>query len=190
MTHAKDKDEWMGVGALDYVPAHKCFSITDADPGYIYPKCLHWRDYSFSFQFKITKDCLGAVVRAVDLSNYVMLQIGTNGIRPHIRVNGGWAAWEYKDVSLGFTNALSLDRWYKCIVTCEKDSISIKLLENKKTLFDRIWSIPKGSVIFNYDQDNKKVGIPFPISLDYGSAGFRDWGHERAFIKDVLIKKG
>ena len=34
-----------------------------------------------------------------------------------------------------------------------------------------------------------KVDIPFPISLEYGSIGFRNDGDENALIKEVLIKK-
>jgi len=45
-----------------------------------------WENYTFTIKARILKECLGVVVRAQDLNNYYMLQIGTDKIRPHRRV--------------------------------------------------------------------------------------------------------
>ena len=136
-------------------------------------------------------------MRAINLSNYVMLQIDkrTEGIRPHIRINGGWKAWEAKDCDFAFhqEHVLSLDNWYQCHIECVNRSINIKLSseDGKEEIFNRQWHIPPGSIIFSFDSGDKglKVVIPFSISLEYGSIGFRNNGDESALIKEVLIKK-
>lgn len=154
--------------------------------------CLTWSDYELSFKFKIIKDCLGVIVRAVNLSNYAVLQIQTNGIRPHIRINGGWHWWETEAANLGFTKSLSLDKWYKCIFSCNKGVVDIKLLEDDHLVFERQWAIPEGKVVFRFEKEDKKdqpIEIPFPINLEYGSIGFRNYGDEKAFVKNVLVQK-
>ncbi len=192
LTQRKHKDDWMGKGNFEYERTHNCFSITKSESGYIYSKCLTWSDYEFSFKFKIIKDCIGVIVRAVNLSNYVMLQIRQNGIRPHIRINGGWKPWEPNEANMVFTESLSLDKWYMCILSCDKGSVNIKLLYNNHPIFERQWSIPEGNLIFQFkkeDEKDKSIDIPFPINLEYGSIGFRNSGNEKAFVKDVLIQK-
>ncbi len=187
----KNKDDWFGKGTFEYERTEKCFLITNSDSGYIYSKSLIWSDYQFSCKFKIISECLGVIVRAINLSNYVMLQITPNGIRPHIRINGGWYSRECHEVNLCFTTPLSLDRWYKFLFYCEKDTISIKLFEGENEIFDRKWEIPQGSVIFRFTkgEGTDNVDIPFPINLEYGSIGFRNCGDEKSLVKDLLIEK-
>jgi hypothetical protein len=197
MTNRKNKDDWFGHGLFEYERNEKCFTITDSDSGYIYSKALIWSDYKFSCEFKIVKQALGIVLRAINLSNYAMLQITPNGIRPHIRVNGnGWYIKECKDAELCFTDPryfpLSLDKWYRCVFYCEKSTISIKLFEDKVEIFDRKWEIPQGqSVLFRFPTDKAEESIlsMFPINLEYGSVGFRNDGTEKALVKDLLVEK-
>jgi hypothetical protein len=121
-----------------------------------------------------------------------MLQITDLGIRPHIRINGGWHPWESDDAGLTFNNKLSLDKWYKCKVICENDNITIKIYDGKTIIFNRSWSIPIGALNFVFkkdDADNHPVTIPFSIGLEYGSVGFRNYEREKAFVRNVLIQK-
>jgi hypothetical protein len=177
---------------FEYKRTEKSFLITNSESGYIYSRSLTWSDYKVSFDFKILKTCLGAILRAVNLSNYVLLQININGIRPHIRVSGGWFWREAKDANLSFNSDLSLDKWYKCILSCEKVSINIKLFDNKNKIFDREWDIPQGSLVFDFKRDENDTNpakIPFPITLEYGSIGFRNAGEEKALVRNLLIEK-
>lgn len=192
LTQRRDKDNWIGRGIFEYSKVHKCFFITNADPGYIYSKCLNWSNYKYAFEFKIIKNHLGVVLRAVNLSNYVMLQIALDGINPHIRINGGWSTWGHKQSGLSFRKKLSLDTWYKCDLYCENDSVNIKIFDEQNKVFDREWQIPTGSLVFKFKKDEESsssTNIPFPINLEYGSIGFRNWGREKALIKSILIKK-
>ena len=195
MTSRKNKDDWIGKGNLEYIKSEKCFSITAADPGYIYSNCLNWSDYRFSFQFKIRNKCIGSIIRAVNLSNYVMLQISLSGINPHLRINGEWKVWKHEKVELSFKKNLEPDRWYKCLIVPEKNSANIKLFDNKnKMFFDREWIIPGGKISFGIKKDESadspiEIKIPFFINLDYGSMGFRNCGGEKALIKNVLVEK-
>lgn len=193
LTRAKDKYDWIGAGTFGYSRTDKCFQLTNAEAGYIYSKCLIWSDYRLKFEFKIVERCLGVIVRATNLSNYAMLQIEQSGIRPHVRINGGWHVWESKDVNLIFPKVISLDRWYKCQLSCDKGSIGIEIInDNKEKIFDRQWNLPVGSAIFVFKKDGNDttpLNIPFPINLEYGSVGFRNWGSEQALVRNVLIEK-
>jgi len=186
------KDKWIGRGNFEYNRSEKCFEITDAGSGYIYSDCLTWSDYQFEFDFKIINRCLGSIIRAVNLANYAMLQITPNGIRPHIRINSGWKVWEAKQAQLEFSNNLSLDQWYTCKINCVRESINIRLYDNGKEIFNRSWRLPQGVISFSFKKDEEDVSplqIPFSINLEYGSVGFRNWNREKAFIKNVLVKK-
>lgn len=192
LTSRKDKDEWIGKGEFEYSRVKKCFQITSSDSGYIFSKCFMWSDYRYKFEFKIIKSYLGIIVRAINLSNYAMLQIGKDGIRPHIKVNGAWRVWEYKDVNLDFENTLKLDNWYECITSCEKDVINIKIFGDEGPIFDRDWIIPSGQInfIFKKDEEDKKpLLIPFAINLEYGTIGFRNSGNEKALLRNVLVER-
>ncbi len=187
-----DKDDWIGRGPFEYSRVSKSFIVPDTDPGNIYTKCLVWSDYKFEFDFKIVKYCIGVIFRAVNLSNYVMFQVREDGIRPHIRINGGWRAWEHKDVGLSFDKKLSLDKWHKCIIECDKDLIRIKILQDKIEILNRSWTIPHDRVAFPFPQkenDPNPTIIHFPVDLDYGSVGFRNANIEKALVKNVLIEK-
>jgi len=193
LTNPHDKDDWIGRGIFDYRRTNKGFLITESEPGYIFSKTLSWNDYKYEFDFKILNDCLGVVVRAANLSDYIMFQIRPYGIRPHIRVNGGWAKWEAKESGLEFAKNLSLDNWYKCCVTCEKDIINIQIWEKDNSIFQRSWSIPHERFGFPFpqkdDDPTKTTIIHFPVNLDYGTIGFRNAGNEKALVKNVLVEK-
>lgn len=188
LTNRKNIEDWIGKGKFEYSKINKCFLITDSDSGFIFPKCFLWSDYKFIFEFKIVKDCLGAIIRSINLSNYVMLQLTLKKLRPHIRVNGGWYIWEETDISF----PLSLDKWYKCLILCEKDIIGIKLYSNKDKILDRELRIPQGNIFFDFkkgEDDKSPIQIPFPINLEYGTVGFRNSGKEEALVRNILIEK-
>jgi len=189
LTWRRDREKWIGYGTFQLSRVCSAYEIINADPGYIHSDVLTWSDYSLSFDFKIGNKCLGVIVRAVNLANYVMLQITPSGIRPHIRVNGGWKKWEAKE--LGLDVGLSLDKWYKAIISCDKGEVFIGITCYDGTRFDRVWNIPVGNLVFNFKKEDKDTGvdIPFPINLEYGSIGFRNWGDEKAFVKNVLVEK-
>jgi len=192
LTKREDKEDWIGDGKFEYLRVGSCFQVMQTEPGCIYSKCLNWSDYKYEFDFKLRKICLGAVLRAVNLSNYVMIQITQTGIRPHVRVNGGWQKWEAKEVNLEFPKPLSFEEWYKCQLVCDKDIIHIRILQKTEKIIDREWQIPRGVLIFSFkseENDPKPVNIPFPINLEYGSAGFRNSGDEKALVKNVLLGK-
>ncbi len=208
MHNLRDKNEWIGNGWFEFVKSEYSFLITDASPGYIFSKCLTWGNYKYEFSFKILNDVIGVVLRAVNLSNYVMLQITPGGIRPHLNINGGWKVWESDTAGLTFEEKLSLDKWYRCKISCERNEIFLTIHDKKREIFCRNWTIPRGILLFRFEEDlgrlmaekpvsentevlnSKQVTtIPLPINLEYGSVGFRNWGHEKALVKDIYISK-
>lgn len=197
----QDKD-WVGRGTLKFVHNESCYEITDSDVGFIFPKTSVWDDYKYEFDFKVVNKCIAWIVRAVNLSNYVMFQCGFNGINPHIRLNGEWIVMHHgdSDVKMTFERDLSRDTWYKATITCEKRSMRIKIYDysSKKIIFDRHWRMPDSlSVKFpkrkianeSSATDNDYVIMNQNIDFDFGSVGIRNWGDERGFMKNIYIEK-
>lgn len=195
LTKSQDADNWIGRGTFKHIKTDNCFSITNSQTGYIYSKCLIWSDYKFSFDFKISNMVIGLILRAVNLSNYIMLQFAQEGINPHIKVNGGWNRMEHSDsrANLTFSKNLKLDKWYHCKIVCEKRTIRITIFDEAKIIFDRHWDIPEGDFKFKLvqyigDQRTETIAL-FPVDLDYGSVGFRCDSKEKGLVKNVLIEK-
>lgn len=192
LTKRQDRDDWIGRGTFEYRRASKAYLVSEAEPGFIYSKAINWNDYQYQFEFKILNKCIGALVRAANLSDYIMFQIRDYGIRPHLRVNGGWQIWEADKANLLFSNNLSLDQWYRCTITCEKDLIGLKIENGKEILLSRNWTLPHSRLGFPFPQkegDEKPTVIFFPVNLDYGTIGFRNAGDEKALVRNVLIRK-
>ncbi|OGC25405.1 hypothetical protein A2291_00680 [candidate division WOR-1 bacterium RIFOXYB2_FULL_42_35] len=197
LINRKDKDEWIGRGEFDYDRNEQCFAITNSAEGYIFSKCLNWSNYKMEFEFKIANSCMGIILRSISLSNYVMLQISPKGVNPHICIMGGWKRWNHNDenISLTFSEELSLDRWYKGVVLCDKENIKVRISDDlHKKLFDREWRIPRGIISVYYENlpgevDAAKKWMNYPINLEYGTFGFRNCGNEKAFLKNVVVEK-
>jgi hypothetical protein len=190
-----EKDDWMGEGTFQYERIQNSYIITKSYSGFIFSKSLTWSDYLFDFEFKILNVSIGAIVRATNLSNLVMLQIFDNGIKAHIRVNGLWKDWDPATANLQFSNKLDLDHWYRCRLECDKRSIRIRLHDMAGSQkFDREWIIPQGIIAFQIldaspEGQITRGAIPFPINLEYGTIGFRNDGMEKSAVRNVLIDK-
>jgi len=191
------QSDWVGYGTFEYSRMDRCFRITGSDSGFLFTKTLSWSDYALTFRFKVLSSCLGVIVRAVNLSNLVMLQIGESGIRPHIRVNGVWMAWEAAAAGLTFRQSLDVNEWQECQIKCDKDTIRIRISQGRTVLCDKAWKIPRGTLHFALQDaapysgaayDGPKT-IPFAINLEYGTVGFRNDGAEEALVRDVLLEK-
>jgi len=184
-----DKDDWLGEGKFQYDRVQKAFVITSSHSGFIFSKALTWSDYRFEFEFKIFHASVGAIIRAANLSNLVMFQIFEDHIKAHIRINGLWLAWE--PAELRFQEKLNLDRWQRCQLDCDKNSIQIRIYQAERTILDRLWNIPVGPLAFITESQDKqtRISIPFPINLEFGTVGFRNDGAESAAVKNSLIEK-
>jgi hypothetical protein len=189
LQNRSDKDDWLGEGTFQYDRVQKAFVITNSYSGFIFSKALAWSDYRFEFEFKIFHASIGAIVRATNLSNLVMLQIFEDHIKAHIRINGLWLAWE--PVELRFQEKLNLNHWQRCQLDCDKNSIQIRVYQAKRLIMDRLWNIPVGPLAFIAESQDKqtKISIPFPINLEFGTVGFRNDGAENAAVKNSLLEK-
>jgi hypothetical protein len=186
---------WIGSGKFGYVVNEKCYEITESNTGYILPSTLNWSDYRFEFNFKIINNCIAWIVRANNLSNYLMFQCSIEGINPHIRLNGEWIIKRHfdKDTSLTFNEKLNQDTWYRAKITCEKRNIRIAICNGKKNIFDRHWKIPS-QLLMSYKKssnpnDRELINILQNIDFDFGAIGFRDSGDERGLLKNIYLEK-
>jgi hypothetical protein len=187
LKNRKDKDDWIGEGTFEYDRINNCYIITNAAYGCIFSKCFDWSDYLMSFDFRIIDDCIGAVFRAQNLSNYLMLQIGVDKINPHIKVNGAWKVVD--SIDLTFSKPLSRDSWYKCEINCEKRRIIIKILDRKTTLIEREWAPPSPDTYILVSFPSIASPFPYAVTCDTGTIGFRNCGKERALVRNLLVQK-
>lgn len=199
MSKIKSNEDWIGQGIWQFTKTDRCFEISQSESGYIYPKTLLWDDYSVEFNFKIIKRYIGCILRAINLSNYVMLQFGVEGINPHVKLNGMWYPKKHDDpdVDLSFQGGLSQDKWYYCKLICHHKKIRIIIKNDQELIIDRHWVIPPHVFVQYIDKEYKTEAekikntktILLPADLDYGTFGFRSSGDEKGLIKDILIKK-
>lgn len=186
-----DEKDWVGRGKFGYLRNEDCFEITDSHAGFIFPKTSTWDDYKFECKFKIANISLGCIVRAVNLSNYVMYQIFYDKIKPHLRINGEWIITEEST----FDKKLKPDMWYQLTIICEKRGVRVVIRDEKKKLVDRHFSIPAqmGVVYREVDAGGKETKretrLMQNIDFDFGSIGIRNHGEERALIKEMFVEK-
>lgn len=193
-----DKENWFGAGTFEFDKTNNAYIITGSDAGYIYSKCLLWGDYILSGEFKMLNKCLGVILRATDLSNYIMLQInkGRKGIRPHIRANGGWIKYEVGETGLAFEKEKNVEdgKWYKFKFTVKGDLVEIYIQDEKDILINKSWKITSGRVsipVYEKGDDARKSPthiLDITATYDYGTFGFRSSHEERALIRNVLIR--
>lgn len=193
-----DKENWFGAGKFEFDKTNNAYLIADSDAGYIYSKCLLWGDYLLSGEFKMLNKCLGVILRATDLSNYIMLQINKQdkGIRPHIRANGGWIPYEVKATGLAFEDGKDIKdgKWYKFEFKVKGDLVEICIFNEKEILINKSWRITSGRVsipVYEKKDDERKSSthiLDIIASYDYGTFGFRNGHGERALIRNLLIK--
>lgn len=191
LSHRNNKKDWTGEGYFDLAETQNSYEITKSYWGFIFQKTLNWGNYSLNFDFKILNSCLGVIIRAVNHSNFILLQINPDGVKPHVFVNGGYKVFDFDETNLKFQDQLSFDCWHKCSIQCVGQEIFVKV-SNKDNSFDRSWNIPEGVIFFKYykdEGDKNPVKIPFPITLEYGTFGFRNHDREKALIKNVLVTK-
>jgi len=192
LNNPSGKEDWIGHGTFQYDIVSNAYEITNSMSGFLFSKCITWSDYKLTFDFKILRSSFCIILRATNLSNYVMLQIFEYGIKTHIRINGMWQMWSPDEQRLTFNPNLSLDNWYKCFITCNKNSITIKINQSENIVFDRVWEIPSGFITYEWPtqrENDPHVFVPFPITLEYGTIGIRNNADEKGLVKNVLIEK-
>lgn len=192
LSKRSDKDEWLGDGTFEYDKTCDGYVITNTFLGFIFSKCLIWSDYKLEFDAKILKTSIGVNLRAINLSNFVMLQFFEEGIRSHVWTNGLYKVWEPSENKLIFKKNLSLSTWYKFSVTCDKRKIYVNIFDRSaNSIFDGYWEIPSGSIDLQAPIANGGIVtyMKFPINLEYGTIGFRNYDTEKAIVRNVVVQK-
>lgn len=183
--------DWVGRGTFKFVRNEHAYEITNASVGFIYPKTSLWDDYYFECDFKILKTSLGLIFRAQNLSNCVMIQIFSNKIKSHLRINGEWIVYVEEQTGANLNN----DKWYKVQAYCEKRKIRIKINDNNNVLIDRHITIPDNmAVVVRQEQTEatqaqETIKQIINVDFDFGSFGLRNFGHESALVKNVYVEK-
>jgi len=156
-----------------------CLVVTGSDEGGITKVGAFWENYIYSFKAKIINSCIGVIVRAQDLNNYYMFQIGKDKIVPHRRAAVPVVAQEPGEnevnIKVGYrigwniinektvTHGMDLNNWFTCSITTKGESVLLKI---------------DGEIVF---QEESFLKIP------YGKVGLRNWDEEKALIKDVKV---
>jgi hypothetical protein len=184
------EQDWVGRGDLKFIRNERCFEITNSYVGFILPKTSNWDDYRYELDFKITNISFGFIVRAVNLSNYVMHQIFLDYIKPHLRINGQWIIMD----KITLENKLKSDIWYKLSVVCEKRNVRVQIKNINTIVFDQYIKIPSEIVVTKkeLDTDGKEIHetrFMQNVDFDFGAVGVRNDRSERALIKNIFIEK-
>lgn len=185
--------DWVGRGDLKFVKNEKCFEITNSHIGFILPKTSNWDNYKYELDFKITNKSVGIIVRANDLSNYLMYQIFCDKVKSHIRINGSWIVVE--EPSFDNNKKILQNNWYRLTIIAEKRIIKIQIFDGKQLLTEKSLSIPSNITLIQKEVDEKGVETGDTIKLkqeidfDFGSIGLRNCSNERALIKNIFIEK-
>lgn len=183
-------DGWIGQGGLVYARTEEGYRVTQSPDGVILADTLAWSDYCLRFMFRMEQTSLGVILRAANLGNLVMLQIFSDRIKAHIRVNGGWLVWDNLP-SLTFGSPLMLGSWYSCEVICDKRNVRIVVNAAGEDRPALTWTIPSGTVFFGASgpQIIGTLPIPFAVNYDYGAVGFRNDATESALLRHVLVER-
>ena len=170
----KQMKDWIPFGKCTYKKDIKCYCVegrpnsTNFDSILFYNNCIVWSNYEVFFDFRVDNVCFGILIRALNRSNFIMLQINLDSIKPHIRINDTWAKFDVYETNLQFNKPILQKKWYKGQISCIGNKINIKVTNNSSILIDKVWSIPEGSLIVN----NTNI-INLPINFYYGSVGFK-----------------
>lgn len=148
--------------------------VTGSDAGGLTKVGATWENYTFTFDARITHQCIGVVIRAQDLNNYYMLQINRDNIRSHRRVAVpivdepiGKKASKDDDKILGFNVVKfaigwqvfdppipvnpALDGWFKVRVVVRGESIRLYINNDLHFQQESFLKIPTGKVGFRND---------------------------------------
>lgn len=183
--------DWVGRGVFKFIRNENAYEITNSSVGFIYPKTSLWDDYYFECDFKILKTSLGLIFRAQNLSNCVMIQVFSNKIRSHLRINGEWIVYEENQIGANLNN----DTWYRVQAYCEKRKIRIKISDDGKSLMDRHILIPDNIAVVVRQEQTKNnepketIRQVLNVDFDFGSFGLRNFGHESALVKNIYVEK-
>ncbi len=162
-------------------------SVTNSGEGGIVKHCRLWNDYIFEFETKIVHSNTTWVIRARDILNYVMLQCGRAEIIPYFKVNGFWLTLP----SVPLLTTLPLNEWFAVRIKVSGIKILVQVTINgqKHTLLDQELLRPgifQGEVrTLEGDEKPTNIAVSYPL----GSVGFREYGDERAYFRNVRVTK-
>lgn len=160
--------------------------VTGSDEGGLTKVGAIWENYTFTFDARITNQCIGVIIRAQDLNNYYMLQINRDQIRPHRRVSipiieeAAASLHDKEDKNIVKINTIKfgvgwqvfdpptplkpeVDGWFKVKVIVQGESVKLYINDDLFFQQDSFLKIPTGKV------------------------GFRNSGTEAALIRNVRV---
>jgi len=170
------------------IPEKGTLLVSGSDAGGITKVGAQWENYTFTFRARIIKECLGVVVRAQDLSNYYMLQIRNDRIRPHRRV----AVPVVQAEALPGPDEEHVPeeagriRPIRFIVGWQIFDPPIPLSSNLHDWFD-VKVIVRGESVLLYIDDELQMQRESFLKIPAGKVGFRNWGSEEALVKNVRV---
>jgi hypothetical protein len=153
--------------------------VASSDEGGITKKGADWENYTVTFKAKIITNCIGVIIRARDLKNYYMIQIGKNDIVPHRRIS-------YPRIKKPMTNESVTEIDIQTGWQIFKD-LSIKLNSELNDWFVGCIKV-KGQTLSFYINDELVLHLDSFLEISKGKIGFRCWGLEIGYIKEVKVR--
>lgn len=138
-------------------------TVTGSNEGGIIKDGIVWENYNFTFKAKIHSKGLGVIIRAKDLNNYFMFQINLNKIRYLYRTEKERSGWK-EDIISAKPHGYNLKEWF-----------DVKVIVNDKSL----------RLFINNNLIIEQNSI---LEISKGSIGFRNWGDEKAQVKNLKVR--
>jgi hypothetical protein len=162
--------------------------VTGSDAGGITKTGAAWENYVFSFRARINEKCLGVVVRAQDLNNYYMFQIGAGEIRPHRRITAPVIVEDEDQPSESSSQKIRpvyfLTRWQTPENT--PDFISVAITPALNGWFHVRVEVSGESVSLHIDDELRFQKDAF-LKIPTGKVGFRNYDDEMALVQNVRV---
>jgi len=186
-SHELENWEFSGGWSLENLVEGRTLIVTDSEVGGISKWCLSWKDYVFEFDTKLIASDCGWLIRAMDLENYVMLQLREKEILPHfLRDRGNWFRDFNRRAPLQFQ--IPLGRWFRVRIRVENERVVTWIvLDGKEKEVLNLGLLQPGPRKV-WPLHSEQITI-IDVSYPHGSIGFRAWGDEQAFFRNIRVEQ-
>ncbi len=166
------------------IPTRGELRVTQSPAGGITRVGQLWTDYNFEFTAVLESECIGWIVRAQDLSNYYMIQLWPDNLRPHLRYLDQWIY--FPDIKHG----LEIRQNRPIRIRTEVRNIEVRVYVDDQEIYanEKLLGTKFIDLEENISGGNtRKMRVVVP-AFSTGRVGFRQAGNERARFSKCRVR--
>ena len=143
---------------------------------------FYWKNFQLTFDLELILDRVGIIFRAQNLSDYFMVEIVSDEIRPYVRVGGNWQFLGSHSLKDGVSGKSKVD------ITVIDENLTLKI--NSKEVFRWVFPTNVDINILQEDKTNQDSELIPKIGfrVSYGMIGFRCYPGQEANIHDLSVR--